>query len=31
LPTHNKDPRLNQFAETMNQKLREIVDFAVAE
>lgn len=31
LPTHNKDPRLNQFAETMNQRLREIVDFAVAE
>lgn len=31
LPTGNKDPRLNQFAETMNQKLREIVDFSVAE
>lgn len=31
LPTHNKDPRLNQFAQTMNQKLREIVDFAVAD
>lgn len=31
LPTHNKDPRLNQFAESMNQTLREIVDFAVAE
>jgi uncharacterized protein (DUF302 family) len=31
LPTHSKDPRLNQFAETMNQKLREIVDFAVDE
>jgi len=31
LPIHNKDPKLNQFAEAMNQKLREIVDFAVAE
>ncbi len=31
LPTHNKDPQLNQFAETMNQRLRDIVDFAVAE
>jgi uncharacterized protein (DUF302 family) len=31
LPIHNKDPRLNQFAETMNQRLREIVNFAVAD
>jgi len=31
LPIRNKDPRLNQFAESMNQKLREIVDFAVDE
>lgn len=31
LPVHNNDPKLDQFAETMNQRLREIVDFAVAD
>jgi len=31
LPTHNQNPQLNQFAESINQKLREIVDFAVTE
>ncbi|MFN5745954.1 MAG: DUF302 domain-containing protein [Methylococcaceae bacterium] len=29
LPTHSRDPRLNDFARTMNQQLKQIVDFAV--
>lgn len=28
LPTDAADPRLNEFARTMNEKLKEIVDFA---
>lgn len=29
LPTHGRNPALNRFAEKMNQRLREIVDFSV--
>jgi uncharacterized protein (DUF302 family) len=29
LPTHSRNPRLNDFARTMNQQLKQIVDFAV--
>lgn len=31
LPTHSQDPRLRQFATSMNEKLKDIVDFAVEE
>ena len=29
LPTHSANPALNDFAKTMNEQLRQIVDFAV--
>jgi uncharacterized protein (DUF302 family) len=31
LPTHNRDPKLNDFANAINQKLKDIVDFAIEE